>query len=69
MVVVSYFLRRRVIPDHWNLEEVSHIAPPFKTNEELDKFQEELSRHFFKSNDYLKEEEEDERIERPSSSH
>lgn len=62
-LVLAYVLRRRAIPEYWTLEDVSYVGQPVKSQEELNSFLEELSKFYFKSNDYLKEEEEEERIE------
>jgi hypothetical protein len=56
-MVVSYVIRRRITPDFWTLEDVSYVSQPYKSQEELNTFIEELSKFYFRSNDYLKEEE------------
>ena len=40
---------------------MSHTFAPLRSQEDFDHIQEELSKHYFRSNDYLKEEEEDEK--------
>lgn len=55
--MVAYYLRRRAVPECWNLEEVNYLPPTFKSAEDFERFQEELSRCLFKSVDFLKEEE------------
>ena len=68
LYVVSYVLRRRVVPEYWNLEDISYVSQPIKSIEEFNHFAEELSRFYYRSNDFLKEEEEDEKIELATSS-
>lgn len=53
-IVVAYVLRRRAIPEYWTLEDVSYVAQPLKNQDELNTFLEELSKFYFRSNDYLK---------------
>ena len=58
-IIVSYVLRRRYFPEYWTLEDVSYLGQPVKNQEEYNSFLEELSKFYYKSNDVLKEEEDE----------
>lgn len=68
LIVVGYMLRRRVLQEWWNLEDVSYVHQPIKNDDDLSHLLEELTRCYYRSLEFLKEEEEEERIERPISS-
>ena len=67
-LIVAYVLRRRILPEYWTLEDVSYVAQPYKNQEELNHFLEEISKCYYKTNEYIKEEEDEERIEQPPPS-
>jgi hypothetical protein len=33
VIVVGYILRRRVLGEWWNLEDIGHVCPPVKNDE------------------------------------
>ena len=44
------------MPEWWNLEDVAYTYQPVKSEEEFAHFLEELSRCYYRSGEYLKEE-------------
>ena len=68
VLVVGYLLRRRVLGEWWSLEDIGHVCQPVKSEEDVGHLLDELSRSYYRSWEFLKEDEEEERIERPPSS-
>lgn len=49
VVVVGYLLRRRVLGEWWNLEDIGYVCQPVKGEEEFGHLLEEISRCYYRS--------------------